>query len=112
MPCASLHKDEVKINASEEAEVITPAPTHKWMTKRVMNVAAPAVVSNSYQFEIDPNAAPTLTHFLGTSQSAQLYTSHELGADQVPALTHLLGTSKSAQSLTLCTLTPVTNSLP
>jgi hypothetical protein len=44
VPCASLHKDEAKMHASEAAEVITPAPVRKCKTKRATNVVAPVVM--------------------------------------------------------------------
>jgi hypothetical protein len=43
-PFASPHVDEAKMHASEAIEVAAPAPTHKFKTKRVMNVAAPVAV--------------------------------------------------------------------
>ena len=37
-----------------------------------------AGIADNYQFELGPNAAPALTHLLGTSKNARLYTLREL----------------------------------
>ena len=47
-----------------------------------------------------PDQAPLLMHLLGTSENARSYTSRALAPDQAPVLTHLLGTSENAQSHT------------
>jgi hypothetical protein len=70
-----------------------------------------ANATNNNEFELGPDAAPALTHFLGMSESARLYTLRALAPDQSPVLKHLLGTSENARSYTSRALTPVTNFL-
>ena len=112
-PTVEPAKEEVTIEMDDCSDLDRKVPVNKKLPSRSAKkrVAYSDKSDSELECDEDSDEAPKKRSFKKKANAID-NDEFELGPDAAPALTHLLGTSESARSYTLRTLAPVTNLSP